>query len=224
MRKFLLSLAIMTLSVAASANDYLVTQVRAAPGNLPKLLDLFEQTNWGGFPNGRPIIMRHSQGNHWDIMMLGADTACGSESCKKFAQSLDNLVDFQLSFTAHSTLSWDDVKKLDSNSGLYHIEMFQAGAGKHDALMRQRIIENNYIERIGGHANAIFTVNLGSDFDIFTIGFYESLQAYAEPDPATPAEKEVAAKAAGFKNRADVSFLLRELIVGHQDTLAIKVP
>lgn len=224
MRKLLVSLALFALSAASSAEDYLVTQLRAAPGNLPKLLDLIDKTDWANMPGGRPIVMRHSQGNHWDIMLLVKNDNCNTKACATFAASIDELADFKLQFTAHSETDWKAVSALDANSGLYHIEMFQAGAGKHNALMRQRVIENDYIERIGGRANTIFTVGLGSDFDIFTIGFYESLEAYAKPDPATVEEKEAAAKAAGFKDRADVSFLLRELIVGHQDTLAVKVP
>lgn len=224
MRKLFASLAILTLSAASSADDYLVTQLRAAPGNLPKLLDLIDETDWANMPGGRPIVMRHSQGNHWDLMLLGQNEKCDGKVCTTFEVAVDALVDFELQFTAQSETDWQQMTALNSDSGLYHIEMFQAGAGKHEALMRQRIIENDYIERIGGRANTIFTVGLGSDFDIFTIGFYESLVAYAKPDPATVDEKEAAAKAVGFKNRADVSFLLRELIVGHQDTLAVKVP
>ena len=36
-------------------------------------------------------------------------------------------------------------------------------------------------------------------------------------------EEEAAAIAAGFKERADISFYLRSLISGHHDTLAVKV-
>lgn len=219
MRKLFASLAILTLSATSSAEDYLITQYRAAPGKFPALLELVENAEWNNKNYGfRPIVMRHSQGNHWDLMLIQ------KMPNDEFDKSAKKLVDFELSFLATSDESWDELKAKDASSGLYHIEMFQAGAGKHEALMRQRVIENDYIERIGGKANSIFTVVYGSDFDIFTIGFYESLEAYAKPDPATVEEKEAAAKAAGFKNRADVSFLLRELIVGHQDTLAVKVP
>jgi hypothetical protein len=37
------------------------------------------------------------------------------------------------------------------------------------------------------------------------------------------AEAELAAKAAGFKNRSDLGYYLRSLLVGHHDTLAVRV-
>jgi len=58
---------------------------------------------------------------------------------------------------------------------------------------------------------------------VFTIGFYEDLEAFAAPPSATEDEREVAARDAGFKDRADISFYLRSLISSHHDTLAVKV-
>ena len=228
MKKLFMAAGLFALSTTATAEDYWVTQYRAAPGNLPALLELIANTNWDTFEDGRPLVMRHSQGNHWDLMLMGKHADCSSTECRQaadtFEKAANELVDFELSFLASSDTSWEALKEKDASTGLYHIEMFNAGAGNHDALMRQRIIENDYIRRIGQSPNEIFEVSFGSDFDIFTIGFYESMQAYAEPADVTQAEAEEAAIAAGFKNRADVSFLLRELIVSHHDTLAVKVP
>lgn len=219
MRKLLIMAGLMALSITAVAEDYLITQYRAAPGKFPELLNLVEKTKWiEPEEQTRPIIMRHSQGNHWDLMLIIKFPN------DEFAQAARELVDFELSFLATSDTDWGELKAKDAVSGFYHIEMFNAGAGKHAALMRQRVIENDYIRRIGQSPNEIFKVLYGSDFDIFTIGFYESLQTYAVPADVTPEEAEEAAVAAGFKNRADVSFHLRELIVGHHDTLAVKVP
>lgn len=228
MKKLLCAVGLFALSVPAVADDYWVSQLRAAPGKFPALLELVTTTKWDTFEMGRPIVMRHSQGNHWDLMLLGKHRAQCDSACQKaaadFEQAADALVDFDLSFQAASETDWNSLKAKDAMSGFYHIEMFNAGAGKHTALMRQRVIENDYIRRIGQSPNDIFEVSFGSDFDIFTIGFYESLQAYAVPAEVTAEEAEAAAVAAGFKNRADVSFHLRELIVGHHDTLAVKVP
>lgn len=227
MKKLLCAMGLFALSAPVAADDYWVSQLRAAPGKFPALLELVATTNWNAFEMGRPIVMRHSQGNHWDLMLLGKHKPQCNDECQKaaadFEQAVDALVDFDLSFQASSETDWSSLKTKDAESGFYHIEMFNAGAGKHAALMRQRIIENDYIRRIGQSPNDIFEVSFGSDFDIFTIGFYENLQAYAIPADVTAAEAETAAIAAGFKNRADVSFHLRELIVGHHDTLAVKV-
>ncbi len=226
MKRFTIALGLLGISAAASADDYWVSQYRAAPGKFPALIELVKSTNWSAFEEGAPLMMRHSQGNHWDLMLLGKHKDCGDTGCqqaaKAFEHAVNQLVDSELSFQATSETDWSDLRAKDETSGFYHIEMFNAGAGHHKALMRQRVIENDYIERIGQSPNEIFEVTFGSDFDIFTIGFYESLQTYAVPADVTPEEAEAAAKAAGFKNRADVSFLLRELIVGHHDTLAVK--
>lgn len=227
MKKFLIAAGLLCISIGAGANDYWVTQYRAAPGKFPALLELVKNTNWQAFENGVPLMMRHSQGNHWDLMLLGQHAKCDTSACQQAAKAFEiaanELVDFELSFQASAETSWADLKAKNETSGLYHIEMFNAGAGKHGALMRQRVIENDFIKRIGQNRNEIFKVVYGSDFDIFTIGFYKDLQTYATPADVTQEQTEAAAKAAGFKNRADVSFLLRELIVGHQDTLAVKV-
>lgn len=227
MKKLLILVSMLFASTTAMADDFWVTQYRAAPGKLPALLELIETTNWAAFDDGRPIVMRHSQGNHWDLMLVGMHKNPGSDANRPAVEQFDNaankLVDFELSFISRSDLTWAELQAEAENAGLFHIEMFQAGAGNHDALMRQRVIENDFIKRIGQKPNAIFTVLSGSDFDIFTIGFYKDLQTYATPANVTREQNEAAAVAAGFKNRADVSFLLRELIVGHQDTLAVKV-
>lgn len=227
MRKLLILASLLFAPASVLADDFWVTQYRAAPGKFPVLLELVKSTDWAAFENDSPIMMRHSQGNHWDLMLMGKHNDCSSDRCsaalRAFDAAANELVDFELSFLAFSPTSWADLKAKDESTGLYHIEMFQAGAGKHDALMRQRVIENDFIKRIGQNPNEIFEVVYGSDFDIFTIGFYENLQSFAKPANVTQEQTEAAAKAAGFKNRADVSFLLRELIVGHQDTLAVKV-
>ncbi len=228
-RKLIITLFVaIGFSTIASAENYWVAQYRAGNGNFPKLLELVKTADWVAMEIASPILMRHSQGNHWDLMVLGLQSgACAGENCTKdrqaYEDSIDQLVDFEHSFLARSETSWTSLKKLNNGAGLYHIEMFNAGAGKHSALMRQRTIENDFIERIGQKPNVIFDVIFGADIDIFTIGFYQSLQSYAVPADVTAEQANAAAIAAGFKSRADVSFLLRELIISHHDTLAVSV-
>ncbi len=212
----------------AIADEYWISQYRAAQGKFPELLEAVKNTDWKALGFDAPIMMRHSQGNHWDLMLLGSgETSCTTEACEKahtvYENKVNSLVDSEVSFTAKSDVSWADLKTLNETSGLYHIEMFMAGAGKHTALLKERQMENDYLERIGIKPNVIFETVYGSDVDNFTVGFYRDLVQYAEHPDMTPAEMEAAAKASGFKNRSDISFLLRELIVGHHDTLAVKV-
>lgn len=230
MRAFLATLGIIAgLATHVAADDYLITQYRAAPGKFPDLLALYARTAHSFYNDSQPILMRHSQGNHWDLMVLTKlNPACDKQiPCETMRESLNrstaSLVDFEHSFIARSETSWEMIQQMNESAGLYHIEMFSAAAGKHDALLRQRHIENDYLARTGQVTNVIFTVTMGSDIDVFTIGFHESLKTFANT-PDLPQEAfEKAAIDAGFKNRADISFHLRELIVGHHDTLATKV-
>jgi len=117
----------------------------------------------------------------------------------------------------------EDIQKAYADNSFYHIEMFSAVAGKESTLFEQRRMENTYLTITGQTPNMIFHRAGGSDIDVFTIGFHKSLTAFAAPAPVTIAEKEEAAKAAGFKDLADISYYLRSLISGHHDTLAVKV-
>ena len=225
MKKFLIGLTLLGgLSLPSIADDYWVTQLRAAPGKFPALLELIKKTDWKAIDGSTPIMMRHSQGNHWDVMLLGkhrenCSTAC-IEATATFEKQVRDLADSEVSFLATSESNWSDLQKEAAGKGLYHIEMFNAAAGKHEALLRQRKIENKYLGLTGQVENAIFQVTFGTDVDIFTIGFHDSLSSFAVGGPESPEAGEKAAVEAGFKNRADISFHLRELIVSHHDTLA----
>jgi len=228
MKRLFFALMLAVGPTTVSADDYWVTQLRAAPGNFPALLDLVKNTDWKAMGEDAPILMRHSQGNHWDLMLLGqhSENHC-NHSCQStvgaFEGQLEALVDFELSFQATSETGWQQLKANAQNAGMFHIEMFNAAAAKHAALLRQRKIENDYLAKTGQVTNAIFVVSFGSDIDIFTIGFHESMESFAKAGPPSPEAAEKAAVEAGFKNRADISFHLRELIVGHHDTLAVPV-
>lgn len=213
----------------AKAEDYLVSQLRAAPGQFPALLQLVQNSDLTFYNGSPPLLMRHSQGNHWDLMVIQKfNSGCARhEACRTmmsgFTYEVRQLVDFELSFTAQSETNWETLQQMNVGTSLYHIEMFSAAAGKHGALLRQRRIENDYLARTGQVTNVIFTVDLGSDIDVFTVGFHESLKTFAESPDLSAETFEKAARDAGFKNRADISFHLRELIVSHHDTLATKV-
>ena len=51
---------------------YRVTLVRAAPGDLLELIDLYREraTFYDAAGEMRPVIIRHSQGDHWDLMLV----------------------------------------------------------------------------------------------------------------------------------------------------------
>lgn len=246
-RKTLAALTL-TLSVALSANaenlegDYLykVTTVRAQTGQFSDLLDWVAEMKASDFfeqaGTEKPFIMRHSQGDQWDLLKIvpmgswtdyhsAAATAQRAEAVRAYAEKLKEgfaLVAYEEDVFAYGP-PLADVKSAYEGNGFYHIEMFKAAAGKKEELAEQRRMENEYLKMTGQKENMIFTRAAGSDVDVFTIGFHPDFETFVTQGTATGEEKEIAAKAAGFKDRADLSFYLRSLLSGHHDTLAVKV-
>ena len=219
---------------------YKVSTIRAAPGTLPDLLNWIDALRKSGFfedaGESSPFIMRHSQGDQWDLMIITpmenwADYYSDS-SVQKRLQAFD--AHSELLADADGLIAFDEdifaygptlpvLQNAFETNNFLHIEMFEAIAGKTDELIDQRRMENKYLSATGQTPNMIFVRTAGSDVDVLTIGFHESLEVFAAPAPVSDEEKELAAKAAGFKDRADISFYLRSLISGHHDTLANKV-
>ena len=222
--------------------DYLykVTTARAATGTLSDLLVWIEKlkaTDYfteAGEPE--PMVMRHSQGDQWDLLVIMPMRSWGtyyeaaaSKRRKDAAESFADLLAEGLALIAFSEdhfaygPSLTSIEEAFDKNSFFHIEMFEAAAGKSAELLEQRRMENNYLAATGQTTNMIFRRAGGSDVDVFTIGFHRSLESFAAPAKVTIEQKEVAAKSAGFKELADLSFYLRSLITGHHDTLAVKV-
>ncbi|MEK6405939.1 MAG: hypothetical protein AABN34_03135 [Acidobacteriota bacterium] len=72
-----------------------------------------------------------------------------------------------------------------------------------------------------GRANAKSVV--GSNPDLFTLGFYRNLKHYAESADIPEKDQESAAKSAGFEASNRIGAYLRTLIAAHHDTLAVAV-
>lgn len=235
-QRIALLLLLTTLSVHLHADPlegdslYRVTTVRAAPGKLSELIDAVKASVAGTADKSRRAMpMRHSQGDQWDLMIITPMASFGDHFANdsKLLRSglfadLAGLIAYESDIFALGP-AVETVRGAYEDNNLYHIEMFAAVAGMSELLAEQRRMENRYLAATGQVPNMIFRRVAGSDVDVFTIGFHKSLAAFAAPAPASDAEKEVAAKAAGFKDRADLSFYLRSLISGHHDTFAVKI-
>src|SRR5262249_10498525 len=68
----LLALSCGSLAAADTPYLYKVTLVQAAPGKLLDLIDLYKTRTAALQHSGEeaPLWMRHSQGDHWDLMIL----------------------------------------------------------------------------------------------------------------------------------------------------------
>ena len=244
-RVFFAILCVFGVAAFASAEElegdylYKVTTIRAAPGALADLLAWEAQLKASAYYDAagqeQPLLMRHSQGDHWDLLVVvpmqswteyhspGATQRRNTASAKHAELIADGqqLFAFYEDQFAYGP-PWPAVKAAYDSNGFYHIEMFEAAPGKANQLLDQRRMENAYLAATGQTPNMIFRRAAGSDVDVFTIGFHTSFEAFAAPADVTIEEKERAAKAAGFQSLADISFYLRSLISGHHDTLAVK--
>jgi len=188
-----------------------MTLLRAAPGRLLELVAAVK---------GRGLVLRHSQGDQWDLMVL-APVAGYADLAGAPPLADPALVAWQ----EDEIVRGPDVARLDgfATAGLYHIEMFVALAGRRGDLVREREMENAYLTTLGRPRNAIFVRELGAAWDAFTIGPYRSWKHFAERDDIPPERSTAAARAAGFEGDDRIGPYLRSLIQSHHDTLATPV-
>ncbi len=239
MKKLTFCLAILLLSATQSvASDlnylYKVTFVRAAPGRLLEFIDLYKQKIAAHVESGdeSPFWLRHSQGDHWDLMII-VPIKNYPEYYQAGRIEKRNKINASLGFIEKSKqmVSWQEdlfvygadlseVKNAFSCGSYFHVEVFQAIAGKHAELFKQREMENVYLKTLNRPQNLIFVRDQGAGWDLFTLGFYRDIKHFAESADIPADQEDAAAKKAGFEAANRIGTYLRTLINRHQDTLA----
>lgn len=224
-----------------ATGDYLyrVTLVRAAPGHYHDLIDLYkaQKARYEAQGDTAPFWMRHSQGDHWDFMLMFpmesyaayyhpdrlARRATQQAAEAAFAEKFQQYAAWTEDLFVYGP-SLDVLTPKFAEAGFFHIEMFQALPGKHAELRRQREMENAFYAELGHPGNLIFVRSQGAATDLFTLGFYRDLRDFAESTGSwTFAQEDAAAKAAGFKGVMDIGPYLRSLLLKHHDTLAVAI-
>ncbi len=208
---------------------YRVTLLRAEPGRFSELL---EDMKKHAAQNPNYLILRHSQGDHWDLMTIEplGSYAAWFDPTKANRQTqdaawrdhLDELASFRSEWFAYGPEAKGVAKGVKQN-GLYHIEMFRSLAGHKNKLLQQRAMENEYLDQTGQVVNLVFKGDQGGDWDVMTIGFHKSLKTFAAGSDMSVAEKDVVAKKVGFRSVSDIGPYLRSLLESHNDTLAVSV-
>lgn len=242
MRLILLAL---TLGVAAPAPAagpsgflYKASLVQAAPGRLLELVELYKslRAGLGESPDEPPLWMRHSQGDRWDLLLIFpigryADYYASERVARreKALRSVETVLS-----KIRDSIAWQEdvfvvgpplaeLKSRAAGAAFFHVEMFQALAGKRAELAREREMENTYLKALGRPQNLVFVRDQGAAWDIFTIGFYRDLKHYAESADISEAAQDAAARAAGFESASRIGPFLRTLISSHHDTLAVAI-
>jgi hypothetical protein len=224
-----------TTSAAEPTYLYKTKLVQAAPGKLLDVLDLLKasQAEFKNAGDEQPILMRHSQGDHWDILVLipmkryadyysAERIAKRTQTFRDIESKLEGLIAWQEDVFVYGPAVADLRKAFDS-SAFFQVEMFDSLAGKEADLFKEREMENAYLKTLKRPENFIFVRDQGAAWDMFTIGAYRDLKHYAESAGISEADQDAAAKAAGFEAANRIGPYLRTLIRSHHDTLAVSV-
>lgn len=241
MRRLLLTAALlMSTQVAEASYLYKMTMVRAAPGKLHDLIELYEKRMpvYDAAGDERPLWMRHTQGDQWDLLLLypmeSFSAYYAPERISRREKAAEEAGLPQAAFTEkllecvslHEDVfiegpSLDEVKKAYVDAGYFHSEMFVALPGKRAALQKEREMENAYLKAIGRPQNFTFTHVEGGSWDVISLGFYKDLKHFAGSRDVPPEKEEAAAKAAGFEGASYIGSYMRTLILYHRDTLGV---
>ena len=222
---------------AASQYFYKVTLVQAAPGKLLELIDLYKTraAAYQAAGDEAPLWMRHSQGDHWDLLILypigNYSEYYQPERIAKRAQAdmsanLDQKFQQDIAWQEDLFVTGPDLatlRKAFADGAYFHVEMFEALPGKLPELKQERVMENSYARTLKEPENFIFVRDQGAAWDLFTIGVYRNLKHYAESADVPVKDQEAAAKAAGFESPSQIGPYLRQFIRMHHDTLAVAV-
>ena len=222
-------------NAAESTYLYKTQLVQAAPGKLLEVIDLLKasQAAYKDAGDELPLLMRHSQGDHWDLLVLiPMKSYADYYSAERIAKRMQTLRDIQARLD--ELIAWQedvfvygpplaDLRKALDSSAFFHVEMFDSLAGKQSDLFKEREMENAYLKALKRPENFIFVRDQGAAWDMFTIGAYRDLKHYAESAGISEADQDAAAKAAGFEAANRIGPYLRTLIRSHHDTLAVSV-
>lgn len=234
--------ALFTVPAASAAGEtylYRAELLQAAPGKLLELIPLLQTraSLLEAVGDAAPFWMRHSQGDHWDLMLLypmssyaefySAERVAKRKKAESGAPEIAERIKADIAWQEDVFVygpPLETVKAAFANTKFFHIEMFVALAGHRGDLYHEREMENAYSKALSQPENLIFVRDQGAAWDLFTIGFYRDLKHYAESADVTPSRQETAAKAAGFDSPAQIGPYLRKFISSHHDTLAVAVP
>lgn len=220
---------------------YKTSFVRAAPGKLLDLIDLYKGrlAAYGASGDESPFWWRHTQGDQWDLMLLfpmgsyseyyspervdRRNKAAGNfSSPKEFAQKLNACSAWREDiFVLGPPL--ETVKKAFAGASYYHIEICLALPGKQAELFKEREMENVYQVATGRPETMIFVRDQGAAWDLFTLGCYRDLKHWASSADVSKEQRDSAARRAGFNNADEIGPYLRTLIDFHRDTMGVAI-
>ena len=229
-------------TVAGAAQEptlYRAEFVQAAPGRLLELVEFYRSSLplYDASGEARPIMMRHSQGDRWDLMLLvplGNNASAYLSTERTSRRERAGLRGAERDRRWRDLVAWheelyvrgpslEDVKKEFDSAGLAHIEIFQALPGHYDELKQERGMEAAFNAYVGRAHLLLFERDVslgGAPWDMFTIDTYRYLRHYAESSAFSQEAGDAAARKAGFESSAQIGPTMRQHISTHHDTIA----
>jgi hypothetical protein len=221
---------------------YKTTFVRAAPGQLLELIDLYKSRMAFSEACGDepPFWWRHTQGDQWDLMLLFPMGSYGDFyspdrlARRKKAREASPLSPEEFAKKLNACSSWredvfvfgpplETVKKAFVGTAYYHIEICVSLPGKQADLYKEREMENAYAVATGRPETMIFVRDQGAAWDLYTLGCYRDLKHWASSPELTKEERDQAARQAGFENSDAIGPYFRTLIDMHRDTMGVAI-
>ena len=212
--------------------------VQAAPGKLLDLIELYRSrmpvVAAGG--DELPLVVRHSQGDHWDLCIIypsGSFTEYYSKervAKRQAAGDASGVPNAEFARRFYSMVAWHEdlyaagpplevFRQHVRGMGLAHFEMLLALAGKRDELIKERQMENVFNRERGRGGTLVFVHDQGAAWDVVTLGVYRDWRHYAEQETIPAEASAAAAKTAGFASPDAIGPYMRTLISSHRDTL-----
>ena len=212
--------------------------IQAAPGRLLELIDLYRNRipviEAGG--DEAPLIVRHSQGDHWDLCVIypsGSFTEYYSRervAKREAAAAASGVPNAAFAERFYSMVAWHEdlyaegpplevFREHVRGAGLAHFEMLQALPGKRAELIEERHAENVFNQARGRPHTLIWVHDQGAAWDVITLDVYRDWRHYAESEAIPAVETEAAARKAGFAGADAIGPFMRTLISTHRDTL-----
>jgi hypothetical protein len=236
----ILLFSLLATSVFAAEGHYLyrAQMVQATPGKFVELVELLGRESAvitaGG--DAAPFVMRHSQGDHWDLMLI---YPMGSYVEYYRGERITNRRRAELAATEliariQQDIAWqedvfvfgpplDAVREAFAGAGFFHIEMIRALPGKQAELIKEREMESAYSKFLGRPELFIFVRDQGAAWDVFSIDFYRDIKHYAESADIPADKQQAAAQAAGYTGPDQIGPYFRSVLAYHHDTLAVAV-
>ena len=207
--------ALVALAPHPDPQLYRILLVRAAPGSLLEVIALEKQVA------GHPFLLRHSQGDQWDLMVIFPLT---SDRVTPVADArLDTALAARIAWREEVFVEGPPLRQVTAalrGGEFYHIEMHMALPGRLADLVREREMENAVERALARPEDLIFTRIAGAAWDVVTVGTYRDIKHYAESADIPEARQDSAARVAGFASADAIGPYLRTLIASHHDTLA----